>query len=124
MHGDIRDVSGSDIVRKGRHLEKETFTEEVRRGVYEAQNGRCKVCTHRIDDFHHRLSNSRTNRKLFPNFLQSPFNCVGLCRGCHDSSAICNFKITYGEAAMYESYLEGLGRVADEKEIANLKRKI
>ena len=92
----------------GKEKELGYFSEEVRSEVAKAQNYICKVCTCRIDDFHHKLPNTSSNRKLFPLFLSSIFNCVGLCRGCHDSEAIQAFSITMSEAAAYESYLMDL----------------
>ena len=57
-------------------------------------------------DIHHRLHNTKPNRKLFPLFIQSPMNGVGTCRDDHDSGAIEVFKITEKEARMYEEWLE------------------
>jgi hypothetical protein len=85
-----------------------TFSKEVRDAIYEAQNGRCKLCLDGIDDYHHRISNSITNQKLFPLFLQSVFAAVGLCRSCHESEAIYLLKITMKEAMAYENYLAEL----------------
>ena len=47
---------------------------------------------------------NQESMKLFPTYLNSVFNCVGLCEGCHqnntDDPAI--RKPTLEEAAMYE----------------------
>ena len=90
--------------------ERPNFTRWVRESVYEAQNGycRCKDCLNKIDEFHHRMPNTVMNQKLYPFFLQSPFNCVGLCRACHGSAAMHQFKITIKEAQFYELYLQAL----------------
>lgn len=91
-----------------------TFNRETRESVYEAQNGFCKSCLNRLDDFHHRVSNSKANQRKYTLFLQSPFNCVGLCRGCHDSSEIYKYKITDKEARVYELYLRMLQGKGEE----------
>ena len=85
------------------------FPEEVRIAVFDAQNGYCKDpdCLNKIDDFHHKLPNTKTNRKLFPLFINSPFNCTGLCRHTHTQKRHL-FKITVQEAGMYEDYLRKL----------------
>lgn len=59
------------------------FPKETCEAVRRGQNGYCMVCTKKIDEFHHRVANTATNRKLFPVFISSIFNCVGLCRTCH-----------------------------------------
>ena len=86
----------------------DNFSEEVKNDVLECQNWVCKLCYNRIDDFHHKLPNTSTNRKLYPLYTQSIFNCVGLCRSCHDSDAIYNLKVSAKEAATYERYLRGI----------------
>jgi len=87
---------------------KPNFPNWVRNHVLDAQNSFCKCCLTPIAEFHHRMPNTVTNQRLYPLFLQSPFNCVGLCRGCHGSSKIYQFKITHKEAAVYELYLQML----------------
>ena len=83
------------------------FSEEVRKEICEAQRWVCFLCLNRIDDFHHKLSNTNANRKLFPRFLNSPFNCVGLCRGCHQDADIHQLmRIGIPLAAVYEHWLE------------------
>ena len=84
----------------------DNFSEEVRNDVLEFQNHICKLCYNRIDDFHHKLHNTELNRKLYPIYTQSIFNCVGLCRSCHDSGVISIFKVTPKEAGAYERYLK------------------
>ena len=89
------------------------FPEKVRRDVLEMQLGKCKVlnCYEDIVDFHHCLINNKANRKLYPLFLNSPMNCVGLCRGgasdCHTNRSHL-FKITDREAQVYENFLKEL----------------
>ncbi len=85
---------------------KETFSEEVRQAVHDAQHGFCKHCYDPIEDYHHCLENNETNRRLFPLFLQSPFNCVGICRKAHETGIKERYKITTYQAEIYENWLK------------------
>ena len=71
-------------------------------------NRYCKHCTGPIMDFHHRCENNKPNRKLFPKFIHSPMNCVGICRTAHETGIKERYRITLKEAAVYEKYLEDL----------------
>jgi len=87
----------------------ETFSEETRNAVYEAQNGYCATegCLNPIHSFHHKLHNTKGNRKLFPLFIHSVFNCVGLCYNCHKNKSHL-FRITEALAKVYEYFLRNL----------------
>lgn len=82
-----------------------TFTKDVRELVERGQKGYCAKCTMEINDFHHRVPNTKSNRKLLPHFLQSPFNCVGLCRDCH-TNFVHEFYLDLELAMAYEQYLK------------------
>jgi len=84
-----------------------TFPDEVKRDVSEAQNDFCleKGCYEPIHSHHHKLLNTDYNRKKFPLFIHSPFNCAGLCFNGHTNNSH-KFKVTEKEAEMYERYLE------------------
>lgn len=96
---------------------KPNFSKEIRDEIFQAQHGRCLNCGSPIDDFHHRVSNTHTNRQLYPNFIQSVFNCVGLCRSCHDSGDIYKYSIPLGLRAVYEEALKrrSIMRMDDQK---------
>ena len=81
------------------------FPEFVRHEVGEAQHWVCKHCTERIDDFHHMLPNTEVHRENFPLFLNSPMNCVGLCKSCHEKYAHL-YRVSFTMAEVYESWLE------------------
>jgi len=83
------------------------FPEEVRREVGEAQHWVCKRCNKRLADFHHKLPNTSPNRKRFPLFLNSPFNCVGLCDECHEQYPHL-YRISEIMAEVYEDWLNTL----------------
>ena len=85
----------------------ETFPDDVKQAVNEAQNGYCleQGCLEPIHSYHHKLPNTEANRKLFPLFIHSPFNCAGLCLNGHTNNAA-NFTVTLQEAGMYERWLE------------------
>jgi len=84
----------------------ETFSEETRIKVHEAYNGYCGFlgCSKEGIDFCHRKENTETNRKLYPHFIQSVFNCVLGCRDCHTERNH-QIKITDRQAQLYENEL-------------------
>ncbi len=86
-----------------------TFSPETKRAVFEAQNGKCRSlqCVNPIHSLHHRLQRTKANIKLFPKFIDSPMNLVGLCF-YHHSQESHLYRITLKEAEVYEKYLEGL----------------
>jgi len=87
-----------------------TFSPEVRKLVWNAQNGFCDNCLNRIDEvngWHHMCQNNRPNRVKFPLFLNSPMNCVGLCLYCHTNKPHL-FRIKPELAQIYEEYLHNL----------------
>ena len=87
---------------------KPNFTEGTMQAIYTSQNGYCAVdgCHERIVDFHHRLENTKPHQKLFPLFLQSPFNGVGICRDHHVGPEKEQFKIKEKHGRIYEEYLQ------------------
>jgi hypothetical protein len=81
------------------------FSREIKEEIFEAQHGTCKLCGQKpICDYHHIVHNTKVNRALFPLLVPSIFNCVGLCRHCHDQSSH-EYRITQEEAAAYEHWL-------------------
>ncbi len=84
---------------------KKTFSKDVREAVRRGQEGYCETCTNSIEDFHHRLANTKVNNKLYPRLIQSIFNCVGLCRWCHEKYSH-QYNITEGMAMVYEQWLK------------------
>jgi len=84
------------------------FSEGVRQAIFTSQNCVCAVdsCYEAIVDFHHRLENTKPHQKLFPLFLQSPFNGVGICRDHHVGPEKEKFKIREKQGRMYELYLQ------------------
>ena len=77
--------------------------------VHQGQHGKCYLCNKAIVDFHHRLHNTKTNRKLFPLFIDSIFNCAGVCRSCHEKRKK-EMDISYDMAKAYEEYLIGISQ--------------
>lgn len=78
---------------------------EVRELVFQAQHGYCKLCICHCTELHHRLPNTKTNRKLFPLFIDSPFNLYGVDKNCHLSRKK-EMNIPEDEAMLYESWLD------------------
>ena len=90
---------------------KGTFSQLVRQLVNDAQFGFCKDCHEPILDFHHRIPNTKTNRRLYPNFIQSVFNCVGLCRHHHEHYA--KYNLMSEEVMSYEIWLRDFAQDPD-----------
>ena len=91
---------------KKRRSKPGSFSMETKDSISRGQRGYCALCEKKIDDIHHRLHNTETNRQLFPAFISSIFNGVGLCRKCHqDRSHEC--EITLSMAVEYEQDLRG-----------------
>lgn len=89
------------------------FSDGVKQAEYDAHNGYCRIenCGQKIDDYHHRFPNTKVNQKLFPLFLQSIFNCAGICRHHHQRhTMVPGLKITEAETRIYEEYLRCLMR--------------
>ena len=84
-----------------------TFSDDVRERIYEAQNGICALCTNPIHSFHHIVPNTKVNNSLYPHFLHTPFNCVGLCFHDHQHRKH-EIRISYKLAEYYEEYLCGI----------------
>ena len=89
-----------------------TFSPETKQDINYSQNGFCKTpgCYDIIIDYHHRLANTKANRKKFPLLINAVYNCIGLCRTCHDGAAKEQFKITLKLAEVYEKALEEMGK--------------
>lgn len=87
-----------------------TFSQEIRESLYIISNGYCQIpdCTNKATEFHHRLSNTISNQKKFPLFLQSPFNAFLICNHCHKNYSCFKWlKISEKQAEVYEKYLRG-----------------
>ncbi len=84
-----------------------TFSNGTKRLVIDSQNGYCLDCLEPIHSIHHKLPNTKANRRNFPLFIQSPMNAAGLCFNDHKNNAF-KHKITEREARVYEIYLMGI----------------
>lgn len=82
------------------------FPKELKIQIAEAHNGYCahEKCHRKVHSIHHRVPNTKANQKLFPLFLQSPFNAVPLCEYCHREFAHF-YKISYKVAELFEQWL-------------------
>lgn len=60
------------------------FSRETKEAALEAYNHHCVLCDALATGCHHRLHNTKANRRRFPLFIQSIFNCAPLCFNCHE----------------------------------------
>jgi len=88
------------------------FSDKVKEMIYAVQRGYCDNidCVEEIHSIHHKLHDTKYNRKKFPLFIHSPFNGIGLCFNCHKNKSHL-FRITEKEAQMYENYLQELKEI-------------
>ena len=88
-----------------------TFSNEIRLLMDEAYNGMCCVngCYDKIMDFHHAIHNTKNNRKKYPLFLNSVFNCRPVCREHHNNHReYVELNLNENLAQVYEDYLQNL----------------
>ena len=82
----------------------------MREEIFEAYAGHCMCpnnCGLPATDIHHVKHNTDTNKKLFPLFLESPFNKLPLNNGCHLSKPLPK-QPTDIVCRVYEDYLQKL----------------
>ena len=84
-----------------------SFSKETKRKILQAQNGYCSECNELATEVHHKLQNTETNRKLYPHFIQSIFNAVGLCHRCHEQKSH-RWRVYHDLALVYEEYLNSV----------------
>ena len=84
-----------------------TFSNEVKSQALDMLNGYCYNCYNKAHSIHHKLPNTKPNRKNYPIFIHSIFNAVPLCDYCHREYPH-KFHITEKEAVIYENYLQEL----------------
>jgi len=79
---------------------------EVREMIMNGQHGYCMQhdCLEKATELHHRIPNTAVTRKLYPKFLNSPFNLVGLDKECHVNKKH-EFEISNDLAMAYEAWL-------------------
>ena len=75
--------------------------------VFQLSNGFCTCsdgCRKEPTDVHHKLANTKVNRRRFPLFIDSIFNLVPINNGCHLTKPVPRIK--EHEAMVYEKWLE------------------
>ena len=83
-----------------------TFSDNTRCMMLTANNGYCAYpgCFNKATEFHHKFPNTTVNQRLYPLFLQSPFNCMPICNDCHMVKP--KIKIREQEAIAFEVFLQ------------------
>lgn len=89
-----------------------SITPETYEAVLLAYNYCCNECGSNTDlQLHHKLAGHKNRVKLYPLFIDSPFNLVPLCGGisnnCHQLYKN-EYRISENEARLYEDYLQEL----------------
>ena len=97
-------------------IAKGLFPQEVKEKALKISNGYCchrEDCLEKVTEFHHELPNTEPNRKRFPLFIKSIFNCCPINHGCHMTKRLPTIKEPAAQA--YEWYLGVfLGLAADK----------
>lgn len=88
---------------------------ENREKVMDCYSGICVECyTNNNVECHHKLADTKPNRKQYPLFIDSVFNYIALCgkfeKDCHEKCKH-KYKISHREAEMYEEYLRSIQNV-------------
>lgn len=87
----------------------EIFSGKTRELALRLSWGKCQCseeCVLPVTEFHHKCANTKVNRKLFPLFLQSVFNCCPINHGCHMTKPLP--RITSNEAGVFEEFLQSI----------------
>ena len=80
--------------------------QETRELAFSLSYGYCmcsKDCMEKATDIHHKLPNTKVNKKLYPLFINSIFNLLPVYNGCHLTKPMP--KIKEHEAEIYEKWL-------------------
>jgi hypothetical protein len=86
-----------------------TFSDKTRSMMLVASNGYCQIknCYNKVTEFHHIVANTEVNQRLYPLYLQSPFNCFAICNDCHMTKPL-PVRPPEHAVACYEEYLQDL----------------
>ena len=87
-----------------------TFSQEIKEAMGDASAGICqcsKLCGKPAEQAHHIVPNTKVNRKLYPLFIQSPFNLAWMNSVCHLNKSLPE-KPNEKTIKVYEDYLGGL----------------
>jgi len=91
------------------------FTRELAINIYHGYCGCSKGCTRLGQEIHHKLPNTKTNRKLYPLFIDSIFNLCWINKHCHVHDKP---TISSAEAECYEAWLRQFIAPTGRKEAA------
>lgn len=87
-----------------------TFSDKTRSMMLVASGGYCQcstLCQQPVTEYHHNVPNTKINQRLWPLFLQSPFNCIPINNGCHLNKPLPQ-KPNEATIAAYEEYLNDI----------------
>ena len=83
------------------------MNDKTRELAFRLGSGYCmcsKDCHKEATEIHHKLSNTKVNRKKFPLFIESIFNLCPINHDCHMSKPLPT--ISEWKAAIYEEWLK------------------
>jgi len=84
------------------------FPPSVRKLAYRLGFGYCMCspdCQKKATQIHHKLPDTKPNRRCFPLFINSIFNACPINHDCHLTKPLP--KISSQEAEVYEGYMKG-----------------
>lgn len=91
-------------------MNQRIFPKELKLSLHDASGGYCQCtpeCLEKADQGHHIVPNTKTNQKLYPLYLQSPFNYCSINHGCHLNKPLPR-QPNEAHLRVYESYLQSL----------------
>jgi len=85
------------------------FPDKTKEAMLEVCGWMCAIegCFNEVEQFHHIVPNTDINNKLWPLFIQSPFNCFPICSTCHMNKPLPK-KPSERLIQVYEDYLSSL----------------
>ena len=83
--------------------------QDLKEKLFDAYNWFCAMpgCLNRADDMHHVVPQTEVNRKLYPHYIDSPFNLLPICNVCHMNKPLPG-KPGERLIILYETYLASL----------------
>ena len=72
---------------------KTCFSKENREIIIAREKGKCYNCGDKGIEIHHIIANTKTNRLIYRNQIQSVKNGVLVCKACHNCHAVWDMEL-------------------------------